>query len=166
MIHYTLRCAQGHEFDSWFRNSTAFEALAEARELVCPECGDTHIDRAIMAPRIASGRSEPTAAEPATDPASPPVATASVATAGSPAPEGGPQLTPQQMRHFLREVRRVIEASHTYVGGSFAEEARRIANGDAEERPIYGEASEDEARELAEDGIAVGRIPWVPLTDA
>ena len=31
---------------------------------------------------------------------------------------------------------------------------------------IYGEASEDESRELADEGISFGRIPWIPPTDA
>jgi hypothetical protein len=67
---------------------------------------------------------------------------------------------------MLQEVRRHVEANCDYVGERFAEEARRIHNGDAEARGIYGEASEDESQALADDGIEVARIPWVPPTDA
>jgi hypothetical protein len=45
------------------------------------------------------------------------------------------------------------------VGSRFAEEARRIHNGKAEERPIHGTATIEEASELAEDGIPVVALP-------
>jgi hypothetical protein len=67
---------------------------------------------------------------------------------------------------MLQEVRRHVEANCDYVGDRFAAEARRIHNGEADARGIYGEASEDESRTLADDGIEVARIPWVPPSDA
>jgi len=45
------------------------------------------------------------------------------------------------------------------------EEARKIHNGEAEVRGIYGEASDAKAEALAEDGIEVARLPWVPRAD-
>jgi hypothetical protein len=48
------------------------------------------------------------------------------------------------------------------VGPSFAEEARRIHEGEAEERPIWGEATPDEAQELIEDGIPALPLPALP----
>jgi len=65
----------------------------------------------------------------------------------------------------LREVRRQVEANCDYVGPNFAEEARKIHYGETEKRGIYGEASESESKELADEGIEVGRVPWVPLAD-
>ena len=63
MIHYTLRCSQGHHFDDWFASSSDFDAKAGAGELTCPECGDTQIAKAIMAPSV--GSSTAAAPEPA-----------------------------------------------------------------------------------------------------
>ena len=75
-------------------------------------------------------------------------------------------MSPAQMRAALVELRRQVETNCDYVGERFAEEARKIHYGEADPHGIYGEASADESRELAEEGIAVGRIPWVSSTDA
>jgi hypothetical protein len=58
-----------------------------------------------------------------------------------------------------------VERNCDYVGDQFAEEARRIHAGDSEKRGIYGETTPEQAEALAEDGIAVARIPWVPRAD-
>jgi hypothetical protein len=50
-------------FDEWFTSSGEYEAKAQAGELRCPKCGDTHVAKAIMAPRVSSGSAK---AEPAT----------------------------------------------------------------------------------------------------
>jgi len=52
MIRYRLRCANGHAFDSWFRNADACDAELAAAEVACPECGDTGVSKAIMAPAV------------------------------------------------------------------------------------------------------------------
>jgi hypothetical protein len=78
--------------------------------------------------------------------------------------ETGP--SPAQFRAALVEMRRQIESKCDYVGERFAEEARRIHYGEADAHGIYGEASEKESRELADEGIKFGRIPWVPTPDS
>ncbi len=60
----------------------------------------------------------------------------------------------------------MVETHCEDVGDRFAEEARRIHRGESEERGIYGEATEAEARELIDEGIEVARVPWVPASDA
>ena len=49
-----------------------------------------------------------------------------------------------------------------YVGDKFAEEARKIHFGETDPRGIYGEATPDEARSLAEDGVEFMPIPVFP----
>ena len=73
---------------------------------------------------------------------------------------------PAQAITLLRTLRKVIEQSHENVGERFAEEARKIHHGETDARGIYGHATEEEAEQLADEGIEVGRIPWVPLTDS
>jgi hypothetical protein len=63
-------------------------------------------------------------------------------------------------------MRRRIETHCDYVGGHFAEEARRIHYGETEPRGIYGEANDTESRELADEGISFGQIPWLPPSDS
>lgn len=79
---------------------------------------------------------------------------------------GKPALTPAQMRAALIELRRQVETNCDYVGERFAEEARKIHYGEVDPHGIYGEATNEESRELAEEGISCGRIPWIPTTDA
>jgi hypothetical protein len=136
MIRFTLRCAAEHEFEGWFRNGDAFETQREAAEIACPTCGDTRIEKALMAPNI--GRSH----------------------------KNLPALSPAQMRAALVELRRQVEGNCDYVGERFAEEARKIHYGEVDPHGIYGEATADESRELADEGIKFGRIPWVSSTDA
>jgi len=73
--------------------------------------------------------------------------------------------TEAEMMTNLRQMRRQVEANCDYVGENFAEEARKIHYGETEKRGIYGEASESDSKELADEGIEVNRIPWVPLAD-
>ena len=52
MILFTLRCARGHQFEGWFRDGGGFEAQQKAGEISCPECGETKVEKAVMAPRL------------------------------------------------------------------------------------------------------------------
>lgn len=61
----------------------------------------------------------------------------------------------------LRQVQTHIEKTFDHVGKQFAEEARKIHYGETEKRSIYGEATSDEAEELAEEGIEINRMPWL-----
>lgn len=136
MIRFTLRCSAGHEFEGWFRGNDGFEAQRDAGEIACAQCGDTRVEKALMAPNIARSR------------------------------RTGPPLSPAQMRAALIELRRQVESNCDYVGERFAEEARKIHYGEADPHGIYGEATAEESRELSDEGISFGRVPWIPTTDA
>ena len=132
MIVFSLRCATGHEFEAWFRDGESFETQRDGGEIACPECGDDAVDKAVMAPRVSRSR---------------------------PAKAG--EMSPARLRAALLSLRRQVETNCDYVGERFAEEARRIHYGETEAHGIYGEASEKQSRELADEGIEFGRIPWV-----
>jgi len=149
MIHYNLRCGEGHEFDSWFNSSASFDKQAGRNLLECPHCGSAKVERALMTPAV------PRKGRVTADP--PPPAQPSPAVAG----EG----MPAQVRAMLQKLRAEVEKNCDYVGEGFAEEARKIHNGEADARGIYGETTPEEAEALAEDGIEVARIPWVPRAD-
>jgi hypothetical protein len=80
--------------------------------------------------------------------------------------ETSPAISPAQFRAALIEMRRQIETNCDYVGRRFAEEARRIHYREIDPHSIYGEATAEESRELTDEGISFGRIPWVPTTDS
>jgi len=160
MIHYQLRCDQDHEFDGWFNDSNGFEKQAKRGLIECPTCGATKVTRALMAPAV-STRDAP---EP-----KPPVPVQQVLPPAVP-PRPPPGLRPgmpmpARMIAMLQRMRTEVEKNCDYVGPGFAEEARKIHRGEAEQRGIYGETTPDEAETLAEEGIDIHSIPWVPPAD-
>jgi hypothetical protein len=72
---------------------------------------------------------------------------------------------PAQVRAALQKLRSEVESSCDYVGNQFAEEARKMHRGESERRGIYGETTPEQAETLADEGIQVARIPWVPRAD-
>lgn len=152
MILYALNCSKDHAFEAWFPNSAAFDKQAKKGIVSCPICGDIKVRKAIMAPRIAKGAGKKAPAAPQ-------------APAPPPSPQPGNHVMAPQMREMLHELRKQVEANCDYVGTDFAEEARKIHYGETEERGIYGEASDADAEALQEEGIEVGRIPWLPRTN-
>jgi len=154
MIHYALRCDSGHDFDGWFKDSAAFDKQAKRGLLECPHCASTKVERALMAPQVASRKEAVNPPAPAKPPA------AAKAVSNSPGP------MPAEMRALLQRMRAEIEKNCDYVGADFADEARKIHAGESERRGIYGEATAEEAEALSEDGIQVARIPWLPRSDA
>ena len=135
MILFDLRCKDGHAFEAWFRDSTAYEDQVAAGDLACPVCGSAEVSKALMAPAVNSR----------------------------------PKIDAAQAATAMRVWRRVqdhIEKNFDHVGPRFAEEARKIHHGEAEKRSIYGEATTSEAKELRDEGIEVGQIPWLPRHDA
>lgn len=144
MINYALKCGQSHSFDSWFQSATAFDTLKAAGHVTCPICGNGQVEKAIMAPRITTGRK---AARPVDD-QTPPMPV---------------QLGPNpDAETALAKLKAEIQANSDYVGMNFAAEARAIHEGDAPKRAIYGEAKLDEARALIEDGVPVAPLPFIP----
>ena len=170
MIVFTLRCRDGHEFETWFRDGATYERQARRGLVTCPECGSTEVEKAVMAPRLGrSTKSDPTPRENQhretqheAQPEAGPEAPAAPPAAATP----DPAPTPAEFRRALQVLRNYVETNCENVGKGFAEEARRIHKGEAKARGIYGDATPAEAEKLAEDGIEVAAIPWVPSNDA
>ena len=158
MIVYRLRCDGGHEFDGWFRNSDTFESQRVAGHVTCAVCGSNAVSKAIMAPRLSMG-----AVEPVSSPATPTPSTPALPTDVSVMAAMPREVV---LREMLRTLRRQVEANCDYVGEGFAAEARKIHDGEAEARGIYGEATTDQIEALTDDGIEIGQLPWVPLGDS
>ena len=152
MIRYNLRCEKGHAFESWFQSSTAYESQEKRKLVSCPSCGSVKVERAIMAPRIVSKKGREVA---------PQQAPAAEATASS---ESTPLLMAQELelRSKIKELRDHIVKNADNVGERFPNEARKMHYGDIEHRPIYGEASPEEARSLIDEGVEVSPLPVLP----
>ncbi|HRO14398.1 MAG TPA: DUF1178 family protein [Paracoccus sp. (in: a-proteobacteria)] len=133
MIRYALRCAKGHDFDSWFRSAAAYDGLRTAAQVSCAVCGSTDVDKAPMAPTVAASDSD--------------------------RPLSAPRNPAEAELAALREH---VERNSDYVGSRFASEARDIHEGRKPDRPIHGEARLEDARKLLEDGIPVAPLPFRP----
>jgi len=157
MIHYQLRCDDDHEFDGWFKDSATFDRQAKRGLVECPHCGTAKVSRALMAPAVPKKTNQLPAPVPMS---------AVPAKAGR--PKGGAKgatRLPAEVKAMLQRLRAEVEKNCDYVGPEFAEEARKIHQGTSEKRGIYGETTPAEAEALAEEGIEVSAIPWVPRAD-
>ncbi len=130
MIAYSLRCHRGHEFEGWFRDSTAFDEQSGSGHVSCPACNSIRVEKAIMAPAVSGTKK-------------------SVRS----------RAEVQQMRQFATGLRKYVQENADYVGPNFAEEARKIHYGETPDRHIYGEATHKEAQELVEEGVDVAPLP-------
>lgn len=131
MIVYSLACAKGHGFEGWFQDSAAYDAQAADGKLVCPVCNSHKVSKAPMAPAVSGTKKK-----------------------GESSVE---EL--RKMRQFVSGLRKYVKDNAEDVGRKFPEEVRKIHYGETEERPIYGEASLDEAKDLIEEGIEVAPLP-------
>lgn len=139
MIRYTLACPDGHEFEAWFSGSDAFEEQRAGGLLACPVCGSTAVDRALMAPAVSTARKKE-----------------SVRVAANVAEQE------KEVVKALRKLRKHLTDNADYVGDRFATEARRIHYEETEKRAIFGEATPDDARAMAEEGIEFQPLPPLP----
>ena len=143
MIRYDLKCSEGHQFEAWFASSSAFDEQVERGFVSCSICGNAKVEKALMAPRV------------------PVKGNAKAETDAGEKPMMSAPIDPE-VSEKLAELRRHVEANSDYVGKDFASEARKIHLGETEARSIYGEASGEEAKSLAEDGVPVAPLPFMP----
>ena len=132
---FDLQCESGHVFEGWFASNEAYESQRDANQLSCPVCESHKISKMLSAPRLNRGKGRDTAPEAAETP--------DVA-----------QLQAQALQ-LMRQMLR----SADNVGEQFAQEARRMHEGEIEHRAIRGTTTREERAELLEEGIAVMPVP-------
>ena len=146
MIVFDLACGTGHVFEAWFGTSDDFEDQRDRGLLNCPICGASDVSKAMMAPNVAAkGNSR----------------------AAKPVPMRAGTPSPTEIKALLAALAtaqaKALDGSE-HVGRRFAEEARAIHDGEAEERPIHGEATHAEAKALIDEGVPVAPLllPLIP----
>jgi hypothetical protein len=159
MIRYALVCEKGHAFESWFQDSAAYEKQAKRGLVNCPHCGSAKVEKAIMAPRLAGSRK---GAAPIETPSETPAAVAAPEKAQEKAPVAMISPQEQEFRSKLKELRDHLTKNADHVGAKFPEEARKMHYGETEHRSIYGEATPEDAKALAEEGIEFHPLPILP----
>ena len=181
MIVFDLKCRNGHQFEAWFNSASNFERLRKGGHVSCAVCGSSKVDKAPMAPRITTSKKKAAAkaekagkAEKAARKAAGDDTVAHVRVTDDSNALVGPSRFANDpaaakagdLMRQLNELRGQIEKNCDYVGKSFPEEARKMHYGEAPKRNIYGEATESEARQLADEGVEFSRIPWAPRRDS
>ncbi|MGZ8418535.1 MAG: DUF1178 family protein [Allosphingosinicella sp.] len=143
MIVFDLKCAaRGHVFEAWFASTPDFEAQRARGLVACPLCGSAEVAKAPMAPMVgAKGNAAPAGAPPAS------------LFAGAPR-----EVT--EMLAAAAALQKTLLAGSESVGPRFADEARAIHLGEADPRPIHGEATRAEAESLIEEGVAIAPLPF------
>lgn len=164
MIVFDLKCRNGHQFEAWFNSASGFERLKKAGHVACSVCGSSKIEKALNAPNIAPSKRKPAAA-PAKDKEEAAAPAPALSGPGRYANDPAAAKVGEIMKQ-LNELRVQVEKNCDYVGPEFAEEARKMHYGEAPKRNIYGEASDMDAKSLADEGIEVSRIPWAIRRDS
>jgi hypothetical protein len=152
MIRYALACDQAHTFESWFPSAAAFEAQSARGLVSCPSCGSARVEKQIMAPSVA--RRDKAGERPSGAPVSP--------EPGAPQPLALLSEPERQLRALIAAVREHVTKTAENVGERFADEARKIHYGEADERSIYGQASLDDVRALLDEGVEIQPLPIGP----
>ena len=136
MIKYNLKCHKDHEFESWFSNSKEFDNLKKKKLLECIFCPSKKIEKSIMSPMLSGMK------------------------------ENNNQIKIlnenfQNEKNKLLKLRKFIENNFEYVGENFSKKVREVYYDKSNKKTIYGTTTQDERKELEEEGIDLMSIPWV-----
>ena len=136
MIKYNLKCHKDHEFESWFSDSKEFDNLKKKKLLECIFCLSKKIDKSIMSPMLSGTK------------------------------ENNNQIKIlnenfQNNKNKLLKLRKFIENNFEYVGENFSKKVREVYYDKSHKKTIYGTTTQDERKELEEEGIDLLSIPWV-----
>ncbi len=138
MIKYKLICKNCNlSFDSWFATSEEFEKLKRKKFLNCHKCNSKNIEKTLMAPKLLNKFSKLKKNE-------------------------HKDINFKKINKRIKEYQNFIKKNFEYVGENFTYEARSIHyNNKKSKKGIYGTASNEEVKELKEEGIQTEIIPWV-----
>lgn len=169
MIVFDLQCSEeGHRFEGWFGSSADYAAQQQRGLVTCPVCGSASVEKAVMAPAVGrKGNQAPARPEPRSEAPAGPVA---VAPPAPPQAAASTPLPPQAVALLKAVAIAQAEAlkTSTWVGETFADDARAMHYGDKDVAPIHGKATPEQARDLLDEGIEIAPllVPFVPPGDA
>ena len=135
MIKYNLKCKNKHEFESWFSDSKEFEKLKSKNMIECIFCKTKSVKKSIMSPKIVSKKQREK--------------------------ENISLHEIRKIKKNLQKMRKFVEKNFEYVGDNFPHEVRSIYYDKRKNKNIYGNVTEEETKELSEEGIELTTIPWI-----
>ena len=137
MIKYKLACKNCKNiFDSWFASSLEFERLKKLKHIDCHNCNSLKIEKTLMAPKLIN------------------------TSINEVSIKNNHKL--KEINKKMREYQNFIKKNFKYVGTNFAYEARSIHYDNKKtDKGIFGTASNNELKELREEGIDAEVLPWI-----
>ena len=144
MISFSLICKNNHEFEGWFRTSEDYEFQLKKNLISCPNCSNTVIQKALMAPAVKSSKK-----------------LNDKKNENSNNLDNKAVIGDNDLRMALRNIRAYVEKNCENVGDKFANEARLISKGKKKPRGIYGKVDNKEAEKLLDEGIEITAVPWI-----
>ena len=143
MILFDLKCENGHQFEAWFPSSSKYDDQIKRNLVTCPYCNTNKVKKSLMAPNINLGKNSNKSKK-----------------------DFEKVFAKNNVEKQIKKIKKLIEKNTDNVGDKFAEEARKIYYGEKKVRPIRGQTSKSEAKELIEEGIPFSSLPWTSKEDA
>lgn len=131
MIVFNLICSTcEYEFEGWFDNSSAFESQKKRKLINCPNCESSKIKKTLVAPNVGKKSNSKKT------------------------------VNKKTIASNINKIKKIVEDNFDYVGDQFTEEAKKIKYGETEDRPIYGEATIEQTKELIDEDISITPLPF------
>ena len=131
MIVFNLVCSDcEYPFEGWFDDTKSFNSQKKRKFINCPNCESSHVSKALVAPNVSKKSNSK------------------------------PAKNKKTLASNIKKIRKIVEKNFDYVGDNFFEEAKKIKYGETKDRPIYGEATIEETKELIEEEINITPLPF------
>ena len=131
MIVYNLLCTDcDYPFEGWFDSSSEFESQKKRKLVNCPNCGSSSIKKTLVAPNLGKKSNSKKT------------------------------LNKKTIASNINKIKKIVEENFEYLGDKFTDEAKKIKYGEAVDRPIYGEASLEQTKELIDEEISITPLPF------
>ncbi len=143
MILFDLCCKNKHTFEAWFPSTKKYEELKKKNMVKCPICNSHKVKKALMAPNIGVSKKGKEIQHAAYE-----------------------DNKDKNLRKQIKKMKKLIEENTDNVGNNFAEEARKIYYGEKKARPIRGQTTSQEAKDLENEGVPFSTLPWPSREDA
>ena len=131
MIVFNLICKEcNYPFEGWFDSSLEFENQKKRKLIRCPNCDSLSVKKALAAPNVAKKSNSKKLANKKT------------------------------IASNIKKIKKIVEENFEYVGDKFTDEAKKIKYGEKEDRPIYGEATLEQTKELIDEEISITPLPF------
>ena len=131
MIVFNLVCSEcEYPFEGWFDDTKSFNNQKKRKLINCPNCESAKISKTLVAPNLSKKSNSK------------------------------PTKNKKTLASNIKKIRKIVEKNFDYVGDSFFEEAKKIKYGETKDRPIYGEATVEETKELIEEEINITPLPF------